>query len=49
MSLEVRGKRDGTGPYKDSFRRRVEGKSIGRRLEAGEVCPVIIKEAKIKW
>lgn len=31
---------DGTGPYKGSFRRNVEGKSVGRRMEAGETCPV---------
>lgn len=32
-----RGKRDGTGPFKDSYRR-TKGKK-GRRAEAGEECP----------
>ena len=35
MAEEERGLRDGTGPFKDSFRRRVEGKEEGRRIEAG--------------
>lgn len=33
------GVRDGTGPYKYSYRVLVEGKTIGRRKEAGEKCP----------
>ena len=37
---QVRGKRDGTGPYKGSFRRKTEGKTKGRRMEAGEECPM---------
>lgn len=50
MSFEERGKRDGTGPYKDSFRK-IEEKDVGRRIEAGEKCPKIegIKIPKIKW
>jgi len=32
-----RGKRDGTGPYKDSYQRRYRG--IGRRRQRGEPCP----------
>jgi len=48
MGFKVRGERDGTGPFKDSFRRRVGKKSTGRRLEAGEVCP-ITKKVKVKW
>ena len=32
-------KRDGSGPYKSSYRRTREGKSYGRRKEAGEECP----------
>jgi len=39
-----RGVRDGTGPFSGSYRRRMEGKSYGRRLEAGEKCPVTKKE-----
>jgi len=31
---------DGTGPARGSFRRNVEGKGYGRRLEAGGTCPV---------
>jgi len=37
MGKEERGKRDGTGSYKDSFQRSVSDK--GRRQEAGEECP----------
>jgi len=33
------GVRDGTGPFRDSYRRRVEKKKKGRRQEAGEECP----------
>jgi len=32
-----RGKRDGTGPYKDSAQRSIS--DVGRRKQAGEVCP----------
>ena len=39
MGMYERGVRTGTGPYWGSYRRRVEGKKIGRRLERGEVCP----------
>ena len=39
MGYDERGRRDGTGPYRDSYRRRVEGKSYGRRRERGEKCP----------
>ena len=38
MSKAVRGKRDGTGPYKDSYIRR-KGSKIGRRRKAGVKCP----------
>jgi len=34
LSRTVRGKRDGTGPYKDSWQRRVKGK--GKRQMKGE-------------
>ena len=34
---EERGKRDGTGPYKDSWQRK--NRKEGRRIEAGEECP----------
>ena len=36
---EERAKRDGTGPYKGSYRRKGEKKDIGRRMESGEECP----------
>jgi len=38
MSYSKRGKRDGTGPHKGSYRRRGEGKSIGRRKARGIKC-----------
>jgi hypothetical protein len=37
MAYDQRGKRTGTGPYKDSFQRQ-QGK-IGKRKLAGEKCP----------
>lgn len=40
MGRNEPGIRDGTGPYKYSHRAIVEGKTIGRRREAGESCPV---------
>lgn len=47
MGKESRGTRDGTGPYKDSYRVRVEGKVIGSREEEGEECPVKVKKIKV--
>ena len=38
MAKERRSIRDGTGPYKSSFMRR-SGRKVGRRREAGEICP----------
>lgn len=38
MSRTVRGKRDGSGPFKGSFRSRTS--SVGRRRAAGVRCPV---------
>jgi len=37
MSKSQRGKRDGTGPYKDSAQ--AQSSSVGKRQEAGEPCP----------
>lgn len=34
---DERGKRDGTGPYKDSYQKK--DKAVGKRKEAGETCP----------
>jgi len=39
MGYNQKGKRDGSGPHKDSYRRKGEGKSNGRRKAAGETCP----------
>jgi len=39
MGKTVRGKRDGTGPYRDSYQRKVRGRKVGRRRAAGEKCP----------
>ena len=48
MGKEQRGKRDGTGPYEDSYKVRTQGiKAIGTRQEEGEECPVKIKKTKI--
>lgn len=44
MGKEQRGIRTGTGAYKNSFRRIIEKKEIGRRLEEGETCPINEKE-----
>jgi len=38
MGYNKRG-RDGTGPYKGSYRRRVEKKKTGRRRAKGLPCP----------
>ena len=37
MGQNQRGKRTGTGPYKDSFQKQNAG--VGRRQQAGEPCP----------
>jgi len=39
MARDKRGRRDGTGPFLRSYRRRIEKKKKGRRLERGEPCP----------
>ena len=39
MSRTRRGVRDGTGPRTGSYRRRVEGRTVGRRRAAGVKCP----------
>lgn len=49
MGKTKRGVRDGTGPYKDSFRIKVEGKKTGRRIEAGEPCPKKTKKKISLW
>ena len=38
LSRTARGKRDGTGPHKNSDQRRKHG-AKGRRKQAGEKCP----------
>ena len=37
MSRTIRGKRNGTGPFKDSYQRKKS--KIGRRRKAGIPCP----------
>lgn len=37
MAQNQRGKRDGTGPFKESFQRQNAG--VGKRQQAGEPCP----------
>ena len=37
MSKSVRGKRDGSGPYKDSYQRKQSTK--GKRQQSGQKCP----------
>jgi len=46
MSKQQRNKRDGTGPYKDSWQRENIGR--GRRIEAGEICPIKEKSNEVK-
>jgi len=38
MSATRRGKRDGTGPYKDSAQKTQYG-NTGKRIQRGEKCP----------
>lgn len=38
MSVKARGVRDGTGPHRDSYQRKVSG-NVGKRKAAGEKCP----------
>jgi len=38
MSKSTRGKRDGTGPYKDSAQRSTQ--KTGKRQQKGTPCPV---------
>lgn len=37
MSKTVRSKRNGTGPYKDSYQRKRSSK--GKRIKSGQRCP----------
>ena len=37
MSRTIRGKRDGSGPYKDSYQSKKS--KIGKRRKAGQKCP----------
>ena len=39
MGRNARGVRDGSGPYRGSYRVRVEGRSVGKRRAAGSPCP----------
>jgi len=40
MGKSQRGVRTGDGPFSGSFRRKSEGKAMGRRRAAGQKCPV---------
>lgn len=42
MGKKVRGKKDGTGPFEDSFQNIKFG--IGKRKQLGEECPFEIKK-----
>lgn len=48
MGKKQRTVRNGTGPYKNSFRKTIEEKSIGRRKQAGEICPYENESEKLK-
>jgi len=37
LSRTIRGKRDGSGPFKDSLQRKKS--KIGKRKKAGQKCP----------
>lgn len=39
MGCKIKVKQNGTGPFKSSFIKRGEGKVVGRRIGAGEICP----------
>ncbi len=49
MGEKIRGLRDGTGPWKGSYRKITEGKTIGRRIEAGKKCPKATVKVKKIW
>ena len=38
MGKNIRGKRDGSGSYKDSYQRRIS--NTGKRIQSGQKCPV---------
>lgn len=44
MEVNKMPNRDGKGSREDSYRRQVEGKQEGRRIEAREDCPEAEKE-----
>ena len=44
----MRGKRDGTGPYKESYRIQTQGiNAIGTRQQEGEECPIKVKKVRL--
>ena len=47
MSNTQRGKRDGTGPYKDSYQRSKTGNK-GRRILSGQKCPKSLLQQRKK-
>lgn len=46
MGRNARGVRDGSGPYKGSYQKKISG--LGRRKAAGQVCPKVRKISKKK-
>jgi len=46
MGKKERGKRDGTGPFKGSLQEVKFG--LGKRMKAGEECPIGKKSFKLK-
>jgi len=48
MGKEQRGKRDGTGSYKDSYMVKVAKQPIGTRKQEAEDCPFDV-ETKTIW
>jgi len=48
MGKEQRNKRDGTGPYKDSYIIKTQGiNAIGTRQKEGKDCPVKVKKVNL--
>ena len=38
MGKDIRGKRDGSGSYKDSYQRKTS--NVGKRIQSGQKCPI---------
>ena len=44
MGKTIRGKRNGSGPYKGSYQGKIS--NVGRRQQSGEKCPKSTKSKK---